>query len=74
MGIVDRAWEAQESIEERVRKLGKGKYGRVLKMARKPDDEEFQRISKIVGAGIILIGALGFFIFWMMNVFPTYID
>lgn len=74
MGIVDRAWEAQESIEERVRKLGKGKYGRVLKMARKPSDEEFQRISKIVGAGIILIGALGFFIFWMMNVFPTYID
>lgn len=74
MGIVDRAWEAQENIEERVRKLGKGKYGRVLKMARKPDDEEFQRISKIVGAGIILIGAVGFLIFWLMNVFPTYID
>lgn len=74
MSIVDRAWEAQENIEERVRKLGKGKYGRVLKMARKPDDEEFHRISKIVGAGIILIGAIGFLIFWLMNVLPTHLD
>lgn len=68
MGIVERSWEVQEDIEERVRKFGKGKYGRVLKMARKPDEEEFHRTSKIVGAGIIIIGAIGFAIFYLMNV------
>lgn len=74
MDIVERAWEAQDDIEDRVRKLGKGKYGRVLKMARKPDEEEFNRTSKIVGIGIIIIGAIGFAIFWLMTVLPTYFE
>lgn len=74
MGIVERAWDTQDDIEERFRKFGKGKYGRVLKMARKPDEEEFNRTSKIVGIGIIIVGAIGFAIFWLMNVLPTYFD
>lgn len=69
--IVDRAWDTQERIEERFRKLGKGKYGRVLKMARKPDKEEFNRVSKIVGIGIIIIGAVGFAIWFLMQRVPS---
>lgn len=38
-------------------------YKRVLSVARKPDKEEFIKSTKITGAGIILIGVLGFIIF-----------
>lgn len=62
-GIVDKAWDLQNRIESRRDRIGKGKYGRVLKMARKPTDEEYSKTSKITGVGILLIGGLGFLIF-----------
>ena len=61
--LVERAWDLQDRIEARRNRIGKGKYGRVLKMARKPTNDEFVKTSKITGAGIILIGGLGFLIF-----------
>jgi protein transport protein SEC61 subunit gamma-like protein len=61
--LIDRAWDLQDRIESRRNRIGKGKYGRVLKMARKPTNEEFNKTSKITGAGILLIGGLGFLIF-----------
>lgn len=39
-----------------------GTYTRVLKLARKPDSNEYQQVAKITGAGILLIGAIGFLI------------
>ena len=63
--IVDRAWELQYSIEVRQKRIGRGKYGRVLKMARKPTDEEFAKTSKITGAGILVVGGLGFVV-WLL--------
>ncbi len=62
-GIIDKAWELQHNIETRQKRIGKGKYGRVLKMARKPTNEEFGKSSKITGAGIIIIGGIGFLLF-----------
>ena len=62
-GIIGRAWELQHKIEVRQQRIGKGKYGRVLKMARKPTNEEYEKTSKIVGIGIIAVGALGFIIY-----------
>ena len=69
--IVDRAWELQHNIEVRQKRIGKGKYGRVLKMARKPTDEEYSKTSKITGAGILIVGGLGFVV-WLFakNVAP----
>jgi len=32
-------------------------------MARKPTNEEYERTSMITGAAILLIGAIGFFIY-----------
>ncbi len=61
--FVERAWDLQHRLEAKQKRIGKGKYGRVLKMARKPTDEEFSKTSKITGAGILLIGGLGFLIF-----------
>jgi protein transport protein SEC61 subunit gamma-like protein len=65
--FIDRAWEIQNNIDARRSRIGKGKYGRVLKMARNPTDEEFVKTSKITGAGILLIGGLGFLIFLLAS-------
>ena len=62
-GIIDKAWDLQHKIETRQQRIGKGKYGRVLKMARKPTNEEYEKTSKITGAGILIIGAIGFVIY-----------
>lgn len=37
-------------------------YVRVLKMAETPTTEEFLQVSKIAGAGILLVGLVGFLI------------
>jgi protein transport protein SEC61 subunit gamma-like protein len=45
-------------------------YTRVLKLASTPDWEEFSQIALIAGAGIVLVGLLGFLIFLMMSFLP----
>jgi protein transport protein SEC61 subunit gamma-like protein len=65
--IVDRSWDLQRRIEEKTKHIGKGRYGRVLKMARKPSGEEYVRISQIVAIGLILMGGLGFLIYWLFE-------
>jgi protein transport protein SEC61 subunit gamma-like protein len=37
-------------------------YRRILKIAKKPSMKEFQKILKISGAGMILVGFIGFVI------------
>jgi len=61
--IVDKAWDLQHNIETRQKRIGKGKYGRVLKMARNPTNEEYAKTSKITGLGMILVGGIGFLIY-----------
>jgi protein transport protein SEC61 subunit gamma-like protein len=64
---MDKAWDLQNSLEARRNRIGKGKYGRVLKMARKPTNEEYVKTSKITFVGILLIGGLGFLIFLLVK-------
>jgi protein transport protein SEC61 subunit gamma-like protein len=45
-------------------------YTRVLKLASTPSWTEFIQISKIAGAGILLVGTLGFLIFLVMSFLP----
>ena len=42
-------------------------YVRVLKLASTPSWEEFSQIAKIAGAGIALVGLMGFIIFLLMS-------
>ncbi|MCK4995564.1 MAG: protein translocase SEC61 complex subunit gamma [Thermoplasmatales archaeon] len=70
---MEKAWDLQHRLEARQNRVGKGKYGRVLKMARKPTNEEYSKTSKITGAGILLIGGLGFLIFLLSTVIAPYI-
>jgi protein transport protein SEC61 subunit gamma-like protein len=73
MDIIKKSWDTQHQIEERVKKLGRGRYGRVLKMARKPTSEEYSKTVKITGIGILLLGGLGFLIWWLWTNVPKYL-
>jgi protein transport protein SEC61 subunit gamma-like protein len=46
-------------------------YVRILQLTRKPSMDEFLTISKVAGAGIILIGVIGFLIYLVMVLIPT---
>ena len=67
-----RSQEIQDDLESKIRNLGKGKYGRILQMAHTPDRYEYLKTSKISAIGIIVLGALGFFIMWLMTYLPDY--
>ncbi|KAB7514731.1 protein translocase SEC61 complex subunit gamma [Halosegnis rubeus] len=45
-------------------------YVRVLKLASTPSWEEFSRVALIAGAGVALVGLLGFVIFLLMSFVP----
>ncbi|TAJ43490.1 protein translocase SEC61 complex subunit gamma [Methanofollis fontis] len=46
------------------------KYLRVLKLARTPTREEFQKIAIVAALGVLLIGLIGFIIYEIMLVLP----
>lgn len=71
MGIVEKAWEVQHRIENRYNSIGRGQYSRILKMARKPRRDEYVKILEISGAGLLLIGFLGFAIYLLFKYVPT---
>lgn len=70
--LVEKSWDVQRRIEERMKRLGKGKYGRVLKMARRPTPDEYSKVVMITGIGIVAIGALGFVVYWIMRYGPGF--
>lgn len=43
------------------------KYIRVLKLARTPKREEFQKIALVAAAGVVLVGAIGFILFVLFD-------
>jgi len=72
MKIEAKAEEIQESFESKAKNMGRGKYGRILKMARTPTRDEYKKTAYIAALGIIVIGAVGFAIMWLMTYLPTY--
>ncbi|MFQ5909262.1 MAG: protein translocase SEC61 complex subunit gamma [Thermoplasmata archaeon] len=70
MDIVDKSWDVQRKIEEKAKRIGKGKYGRILRMARRPTTDEYIRVLQITGLGMILIGGVGFLIYLLMVELP----
>ncbi len=74
MDIIEKSLQIQKRIESRTKNLGKGKYGRVLKMARKPNREEYTKTLQITGVGLVIIGAMGFLIFLIWEKLPPLIS
>jgi protein transport protein SEC61 subunit gamma-like protein len=69
MSIDDRFIDVQDKIERRVGGIGRGKYARIIKMAKKPDRDEYVKVLLITGAGIVILGLVGFFIYLLMGVY-----
>ena len=66
-GFIDRAWQTQRKIESKWASLGSGRYARVLRMARKPEPEEFHQSASIVLVGIAVIGGIGFAMYLLLT-------
>ena len=47
-------------------------YKRVLQIASKPDREEFEMSAKVTGAGMLIIGIIGFIFYLLSNLIPVY--
>ena len=68
MRLTEKFWRIQRRIEDRFQMIGKGKYSRILKMARKPTPEEYKKVITITGLGMLIIGALGFVIYIILSI------
>ena len=69
MAVEDKLVEVQDRIERKVGGIGKGKYARIVKMARKPTKDEYIKVLLITGFVITLLGLLGFVIYLIMGVY-----
>lgn len=72
MSIEAKAEGFQDGFESKTKNLGKGKYGRILKMAHTPTREEYKKTCYIAALGLIVVGAVGFAIMWIMTYLPNY--
>lgn len=63
MAFLDRARRVQDNFDGRLRNLGHGKYGRILRMARRPTSEEYVKVLEVTWLGAVLIGLTGFAIY-----------
>lgn len=45
-------------------------YMRIIKLARKPSKEEFNMISKVCMMGALLIGLIGFSLYFVLSILP----
>ncbi len=72
MRIVEESDRVQKSIERWISGFGRGKYSRILKMAKKPTADEYSKVLMITGIGIIIIGGLGFAIYYFFTVIRNF--
>ena len=60
MAFLDRARKVQDEVDGRLHTLGHGKYGRILRMARRPTQDEYVKVLGVTWLGAVLIGLTGF--------------
>jgi protein transport protein SEC61 subunit gamma and related proteins len=63
MAFLDRARRVQDQFDGRLRQVGHGRYGRILRMARKPEPDEYVRVLEITAIGAVIIGTVGFLLY-----------
>ena len=74
MSYIERIWNTQQGLEDRFRRIGRGRFGRVLRLARKPTYAEFVKSAWIVGIGIGIVGLIGFIIYYIWLKVPPIIS
>ncbi|MGB6500172.1 MAG: protein translocase SEC61 complex subunit gamma [Thermoplasmata archaeon] len=60
MAFLDRARHVQDEFDGRLRGVGHGKFGRILRMARRPTSEEYVKVLEVTAIGAVIIGMTGF--------------
>lgn len=70
--MADNTPPSDEGQETRQSGLGFGRYSRIMKMARTPTRDEYKKTVWITALGIIILGAVGFAIMWLMTYLPSY--
>ena len=65
----DKVQDRQDAIEAQFRKISRGSWARILRMARKPTPQEFKQTSIICGIGLFVLGFIGFVILILMDSF-----
>lgn len=73
MRFVEKSIELQNKVEDNLKHIGTRKYGRVIKLSRKPTGEEYKKVLQITGAGMLIIGGGGFLIYLMWNNFYSWL-
>ena len=63
----DKVQNKQDAIEAQFRKISRGSWARILRMARKPTPQEFKQTSIICGIGLFILGFVGFVILILMD-------
>jgi len=65
--------EQQDRIEAQFRKITRGSWARIIRMARKPSKQEFRQTAIICGIGLFVLGAIGFGMLVIMDNFLPWI-
>ena len=68
MSFLSRARRVQDTLDGRIKNVGHGKFGRILRMARKPDVDEYVKVLQVTFLGAVLIGGIGFVIYIFFTV------
>ena len=54
----ERVQDRQDWIESQFRRISRGSWARIIRMARKPSAQEFKHTSIICGIGLFVLGAI----------------
>ena len=65
----DKVQDRQDWIESQFRRISRGSWARIIRMARKPTAQEFKQTSIICGIGLFVLGAIGFAMLVLMDNF-----
>ena len=61
--------DRQDWIEAQFRKISRGSWARIIRMARKPTPQELKQTSIVCGIGLFVLGAIGFILLVVMDNF-----
>ena len=61
--------DRQDWIEAQFRKISRGSWARIIRMARNPTPQEFKQTSIVCGIGLFVLGAIGFILLVVMDNF-----
>ena len=72
MGVEEKANATQAKLESKFSNIGKGKYGRILRLCHTPSADEYKKTLVIVTIGLLIFGVVGYAIYWLMSYLPGY--